>query len=377
MAQKIAFIRKGTVPLASQSVAEVLQQHFPDYTVDIIDLKQMLARRPDITLINSFHTLREYGGEIGRGRKNAKECFFRTPYLFRAVKTLMAQKLADPDYLFSFQMQSLFDASTATLPHFVYTDHTNLANIAYPSQDHDKLYSPAWIALERTIYQNASLVFTRSSDITRSLVEQYQCDPGKVRCVYAGSNVPRQDDPPDNDGYRNKNILFVGIDWERKGGPELLEAFRQVLTVHPDAHLTIVGCSPQVNLPNCHVLGRLPLAEVKTHYRQASIFCLPTKLEPFGIVFIEALSYHLPIVATCIGAIPDFVRNGENGYLVEPGATQSLAEALIKLLDDPEQCQRFGHKGRLMAEENYNWNNVGLRMKEGIRAALAARKSVV
>lgn len=377
MTQKIAFIRKGTVPLASQSVAEVLQQHFPDCTVDIIDLKQMLSHRPDITLINSFHTLSEYGVEIGRGRKNAKECFFRTPYLFRTVKTLMAQKLADPDYLFSFQMQSLFDASTTTLPHFVYTDHTNLANIAYPSQDHHKLYSPAWIALERTIYQNASLVFTRSSNITRSLVEQYQCDPGKVRCVYAGSNMPRQDEPPDNDGYRNKNILFVGIDWERKGGPELLEAFRQVLTVHPDAHLTIVGCSPQVNLPNCHVLGRLPLTELKTHYRQASIFCLPTKLEPFGIVFIEALSYHLPIVATCIGAIPDFVRDGENGYLVEPGATQSLAEALIKLLDDPEQCQRFGHQGRLMAEENYNWDNVGLRMKEGIRAALAARKSVV
>lgn len=377
MAQKIAFIRKGTVPLASQSVAEALQHHFPDCTVEIVDIKQMLSRRPNITLINSYHTLREYGMEISRGRKNAKECFFRTPYLFHTVKALMAQKLTNPDYLFSFQMQSLFDASVAGLPHFVYTDHTNLANIAYPNQDHDKLYSPAWIALERTIYQNASLIFTRSSDITRSLVEQYQCDPGKVSCVYAGSNVPRQEEPPDNDGYRNKNILFVGIDWERKGGPDLLEAFRQVLTVHPDAHLTIVGCSPQVNLPNCHVMGRLPLAEVKTHYRQASIFCLPTKLEPFGIVFIEALSYHLPIVATCIGAIPDFVRDGENGYLVEPGATHSLAEALTKLLDSPEQCQRFGIKGRMMAEENYNWHNVGLRMKEGVRAALAARKSVV
>ena len=374
MTQKIAFIRKGMVPLASQSVAETLQQHFPHYPVEIIDIKEMLAQRPHIKMTNLFHTWRDYGGEIVRGRKNAKECFFRTPYLFHTIKSLMAHKLAAPDYIFSFQMQSLFDASIEGLPHFVYTDHTNLANIDYPIKDNHKLYSPAWIALEHTIYQNARQVFTRSSNITRSLVEQYQCDPCRVSCVYAGSNIARQAEPLDNDGYHNKNILFVGIDWERKGGPELLEAFRQVLNVHPDAHLTIVGCSPQVNLPNCHVMGRLPLAEVKTYYRQASVFCLPTKLEPFGIVFIEALSYRLPIVATCVGAIPDFVHEGENGYLVEPGETKSLAEALSKLLADPEQCQRFGRKGRLLAEENYNWEKVGLRIKEGIKAALTAPK---
>jgi len=377
MTQKIAFIRKGTVPLASQSVAEVLQYHFPDYTLEVIDIKEMLAQRPGTMLINMFHTLREYGWEIVRGRKTARDCFFRTPYLFHVIKEFMTHKLDDPDYLFSFQMQSLFDASNEKLPHFVYTDHTNLANTNYPIQDESRLYSPAWIALEQTIYQNACHVFTRSSNITRSLIEQYQCDPYKVSCVYAGSNITHRDDPLENDAYHNKNILFVGIDWERKGGPELLEAFHQVLAVHPDAHLTIVGCNPVVTLPNCHVMGRLSLDELHHHYRQASIFCLPTKLEPFGIVFIEALSYRLPIVATCIGAIPDFVRDGENGYLVEPGATQNLAEALIKLLDDPEKCRRFGNAGYKTAQERYTWENVGLRMKERIRVALATREGVV
>lgn len=373
MTQKIAFIRKGRVPLANQAVAEALQHHFPAHRVEMFDIKTMLTQRPAVLLTNLLHTWRDYGVEIRRGRKRAKDCFFRTPYLFHTIKTLIAQRLSPAEYAFSFQMQSLFDASVPGLPHFVYTDHTNLANNLYPIHDDARLFSPAWIALEKTIYQNACRIFTRSSNITQSLVEQYQCDPYKVSCVYAGSNVSHRDEPLDNDNYHNKNILFVGIDWERKGGPELLAAFEQVLAVHPDAHLTIVGCTPQVTLPHCHVLGRLPLAEVNDHYRQASIFCLPTRLEPFGIVFIEALSYRLPIVATCIGAIPDFVREGENGYLVQPGDSSRLAQALITLLDEPERCGRFGARGYQIAQENYTWEKVGLRMKEGIHDAVAMR----
>lgn len=141
-----------------------------------------------------------------------------------------------------------------------------------------------------------------------------------------------------------------------------------MLTVHPDAHLTIVGCSPQVNTPNCEVIGRVPLNEISYYYRRASIFCLPTKLEPFGIVFIEALSYQLPVVGTCIGAIPDFISQGENGYMVQPGQVSELAQALINLLDDPEKCRRFGERGRVIAQDKYTWHKVGSRMKEGILA---------
>ncbi|MBP8001559.1 MAG: glycosyltransferase family 4 protein [Chloroflexi bacterium] len=368
MKDKIAFIRKGTVPLASAHVAQALQESFPHLTVEVIDIKQWLTGRPEIVVWNTLYTLKEYGGEIVRGRKKARDCFFRTTYLFQTIKTLMGQKLASPDYLFSFQMQSLFDASVPGLPHFIYTDHTNLANNLYTIQDRTKLYSPAWIDLERTIYQNACHIFTRSTNIIRSLIEQYRCDPQKVSCAYAGSNIPFHNHTLENDSYQNKNILFVGIDWQRKGGPELLAAFRQVLTVHPDAHLTIVGCSPQVNTPNCEVIGRVPLNEISYYYRRASIFCLPTKLEPFGIVFIEALSYQLPVVGTCIGAIPDFISQGENGYMVQPGQVSELAQALINLLDDPEKCRRFGERGRVIAQDKYTWHKVGSRMKEGILA---------
>lgn len=370
MAQKIAFIQKGTVPLASAYVARALQANFPQFEVEIIDIKALLAHRKEMALVNVFHTVKEYGPEILAGKKQAKEGYFRTPYLFHQIKRLMSHKLAGPDYAFSFQMQSLYDASVDRLPHFVYTDHTNLANLLYPSQDRNRLFSQPWLQLERTIYQNASHIFTRSRHVTGSIVEQYGCYPGKVTCVFAGSNVQADAEPLDNDGYGNKNILFVGVDWERKGGPELVQAFRQVLQVHPDARLTILGCTPQVDVPNCQVVGRLPLTQVKAYYRRASVFCLPTKLEPFGIVFLEAFSYKLPVVATRVGAIPDFVIPDENGYLVEPGEIDYLAQRLIQLLDDPAKCRAFGENGCRLVQERYNWEAVGRRMKEQITATL-------
>jgi len=133
----------------------------------------------------------------------------------------------------------------------------------------------------------------------------------------------------DSARFRAKNILFVGIDWKRKGGPVLLEAFRRVRHAHPEATLTIVGRSPEVTQPGVEVVGRLPLIEVARYYRSASIFCLPTLNEPFGLVLLEAFSYGLPIVATRIGAIPEIVEDGESGYLVGPQNTDELADRLI------------------------------------------------
>lgn len=370
MASKIAFIQKGTVPLASEQVAGVLQSNFPQLEVEVIDVKMLLVRRKGILLTNLFHTLKTYGPDIVAGEKRLKETFFRTPYLFQKIKHLLAEKLNDPVYLFSFQMQSLYDASFTGLPHFVYTDHTNLANLTYPHQDRNRLFSSDWVQLEQTIYQNASHIFTRSHNVTRSLVDQYGCDPHKVTCVYAGSNARFDLGPPQNDAYHNKNILFVGVDWERKGGPDLVAAFHQVLMIHPDARLTIVGCTPRVEVPNCNVIGRVPLAEVEKFYRQASIFCLPTRLEPFGIAFIEAFAHKLPVIATRVGAIPDFVIPGESGYLVEPGAIDDLAQALIQLLDDPAKCRALGSRGYEIVQANYTWEKVGQRLHEKISMAL-------
>jgi glycosyltransferase involved in cell wall biosynthesis len=99
---------------------------------------------------------------------------------------------------------------------------------------------------------------------------------------------------------------------------------------------------------------------------KSSIFCLPTKREPFGIVFIEAMMHKLPIVSNKIGALPDFVTDNENGFLVDAGDVEALAEALIKLLDNPEICKNFGEKGYSKVANTYTWEKVGERLRDNI-----------
>jgi glycosyltransferase involved in cell wall biosynthesis len=361
--RKIAFIRPGR-SIANQQVAKLITSQFPEYDVQVIDiLRRKDARDP----LNILRAVAEYSPAILRNWQRLHNDLFKTPYFFRKIKT-MASRVIHPDtHLFSFQMQSLFDASVPGVPHFVYTDHTRMANL-----DYDNVYwqdvCSTWLECERSIYHHAALNFTRSSNITRSLTEQYGCPPEQVVQVYAGSNVTVDlARLPDPRKYTSKNILFVGVDWERKGGPELLAAFRRVLEVHPDARLTIVGCWPRVDVPNCEVVGKVALEDLPAYYEQAAVFCLPTKREPFGIVFVEAMSFWLPIVATPIGAIPDMVQDGQNGYLVAPPDNVArLAEALIMLLDDPQLCRRFGERGHQIAVDRYTWKQTGKRMRAHI-----------
>jgi glycosyltransferase involved in cell wall biosynthesis len=204
--------------------------------------------------------------------------------------------------------------------------------------------------------------------VTADVVRLYGVEPEKVVCVYAGSNVEAPHDfALDNEGYANRRILFVGDDWDRKGGPELLTAFEEVRQTYPDATLTIASAgAPAVSLPGVEVLGRVPLDQLMRHYSQSSVFCLPTRLEPFGIVFLEAMMWRLPIVATSVGAVPDMVEEGLNGHLVIPGDAKALARALIGLIGNPELCRRYGEAGHRRVLDRYTWDQVGRRMREQI-----------
>ena len=144
-----------------------------------------------------------------------------------------------------------FDASTPGLPNFIYTDTTNLANLYTPNYTRDKLYSSAWHALEKETSPHACVTSRAAAISKRSLLEQYGIPVEKTAVVYAGSNIPMRDIDLERKDYGVKEILFVGVTWERKGGPDLVEAFKGVLQKHPDACLTIVAVHPKWNCPTC------------------------------------------------------------------------------------------------------------------------------
>jgi len=77
-----------------------------------------------------------------------------------------------------------------------------------------------------------------------------------------------------------------------------------------------------------------------------------------------------PVVATNIGAIPDFIHEGKNGYLVNPKNPVELSEALIKLLDSPERSRIFGEYGNRLYWDHYTWDKTGSLMHDNIMQLL-------
>jgi glycosyltransferase involved in cell wall biosynthesis len=94
------------------------------------------------------------------------------------------------------------------------------------------------------------------------------------------------------------------------------------------------------------LLGHVPWQKLADLYRRAGVFVMPSYYETFGISVIEAMAFGLPVVAANVGGLPEVVEDGVTGILVPPKDSDSLAEALVRLLRDPDLCTRMGRAGR-------------------------------
>jgi glycosyltransferase involved in cell wall biosynthesis len=363
MPNKIAFLKRGSFSHINDSVINGLVNNFPDFSVDVIDVYRDLMGPWHVR--NVFAAMWEYGPELCLHRKRVWRTLPQTTYLFKQLKSRLTKRLVGNGFAFSFQTQSVFDASTKSIPNFVYTDHTALAQLRYRDFHRRQLPTKSWIALEAGVYRNATINFTTSQFAARSIIEDYGCKPNQVICVHCGQNTRIPVDPATK-SYDSKNILFVGREWERKGGPDLIKAFKLVLKSHPDATLTIVGCSPGVDVPNCNVLGNVPLSKVAECYDKASVFCLPSRLEPSSIALTEASAWGLPVISTDIGGTPERVVHGKTGYLVQPGDIEQLTKALINLLSQPQQCRALGQAQLQLTNTVFTWDKVIADMKHHI-----------
>lgn len=186
-----------------------------------------------------------------------------------------------------------------------------------------------------------------------SLVADYEVAPEKVQVIPPGVDLslwtfqasPRAELP---------RLLFVGGDFERKGGPLLLDWFRQ----HGRGRcaLDIVTRAPVEAEPGVTVHRNIVgnSADARNLFAQADIFVLPTVGECFGIASVEAMAAQLPVVTTRVGGAADIVDHGETGFLIEPHSPRQLAAALDALLDDPSLRTRMAAAGRAKAERHFD-----------------------
>jgi glycosyltransferase involved in cell wall biosynthesis len=356
--RRFAFVTLGSFSWTNPSLLPLLEERFPDLAVDVIDVRSWVRSRRSVVAANLAAVMREHGLRMTLDRRLRWGLFWRTAYIFEAVRKAMRERVALGDYAFTIQTQSMFDASVPGVPHFVYTDHTARVSASLPGFTQRAPWPAGWFEREGEIYHHARWVFTMSDHVAQSVIEDYGVDADRVRCVYAGSNADFPDAASLQNGYGSKQVLFVGLKWRLKGGPDLLAAFELLRQREPEARLAIVGCEPPVEAENVTVFGRVPLEAIAGHYAHSAVFCMPTQGDAFGIAFVEALSHGLPVVGTRLGAVPEIVQDGETGYLVEPGDVRGLADALWRLLADPERCRAFGTLGRRRMLERYTWPRV-------------------
>ena len=122
-----------------------------------------------------------------------------------------------------------------------------------------------------------------------------------------------------------------------------------------------------------HLAGRVAESELAGWYDAADVFVHPTLYEGSSLVTLEAMAHGKAVVATRAGGLPDKVRPGETGWLVEPGAASALAGALAESLGEPaDTLARFGAAGRRLVEEAFAWPIVAAQL-EALYAALLSR----
>ena len=151
-------------------------------------------------------------------------------------------------------------------------------------------------------------------------------------------------------------ILALGRVVPKKGFDLLLSAYAAVSEDRRHADLVVAGAGPALDDlerladglgvgRQVHFVGRLSREEVAAAMSGATLFVMPSRLEPFGIVVLEAWRAGVPVVATTRGGAPEFVEDGKTGVLVDPFDTPAFAAALDSLLADPDRREAIGRAG--------------------------------
>lgn len=181
-----------------------------------------------------------------------------------------------------------------------------------------------------------------------------------------------------------KIILSVGRLIERKGHSAVIESLSLVLKRFPDIKYQIVGEGPmekrlkvlvkEKNLgKNVEFCGEVE--DLVPFYRSCDVFVMPSKfiedkgdVEGFGLVFLEANFFGKPVIAGRSGGISDAVIDGVTGFLVDPENPEKIAEAIIKLFENPDLAKKMGEQGRRRVMEEFTWERAAGIIEESLAA---------
>lgn len=312
-------------------------------------------------------------------------------YVTRTLRRRIRENSKDSHYHATITIDSIAHLPE---PFFVYYDSSwDLAISAAPDADlfaRQRGFSPRGLARVRdfqvSVYQGATGVIVESRWMARCLVEQSGVSPSKIHVsppgIVAGRDVSAT--PLDPLPYRERprrKLLFVGRmhapwDFLRKGGDLVVKALAILRSNYdPGITLTVAGME-EWPLPGgipdgVDFRGIISPYEVERLLDSHDLFVMPSRMEPFGLVFAEAMARGMPCVARNACAMPEIITPGVSGYLIDNDDVQQLAKVIAEALDNDDLYTQTRARATRIAEY-FSWERTARDVLNVVRKASGA-----
>jgi len=241
-------------------------------------------------------------------------------------------------------------------------------------------------AMEKAALERSSLAIYSSEWAARTAVDIYKANPAKVKVVPFGANIncdrgfsdiERIVDSRPSDKCK---LLFLGVDWDRKGGSIALELAKKLNNAGLETELTVVGCQPSIRgeLPvYVRALGFISkttgqgLKQIDRLFAESHFLILPSRTEAFGVVFCEANSFGVPCIATDVGGIPTIIRGGINGKLFPIDADiEEYCTYILDLFSNYDRYKELALSSFKEYQYRLNWSVSGKQVKKLLESIL-------
>jgi glycosyltransferase involved in cell wall biosynthesis len=280
-------------------------------------------------------------------------------------------------HMFKADLHGLLAARLAGVKHIVTTKHAA-----------EEARSSAVVSgVDRWLATRSDAVICVSEDMRAFSAQREGIPREHMTVIRSGIDVERFARPRDRGAARRQlgigpgtpTVLVTSRLHSSKGHDSLIEAMRTVRAARPDAVLLVAGDGAErvrlerLAAPDGGAVRFLGTrSDVEDLLWAADLFVLPSNREALGLSLVEAMAARRPCVATRVGGVPEVVRDGENGLLVQPGDADALAGAITRILDDPVLAGRLAERGAEVARADFDIRDTVLAYAELYRRVAGA-----
>ena len=311
---------------------------------------------------------------IAKKRYNQWHNILSSRYFALRLKQKLKQKKLDVLFAASGSVEIAYLKTNIPICYLADTSYGQIENYYEEFSRMSRLSSLEGNLIEKRAIDNSTTQVYSSKWASEYVAQNYVSKKDNIFTVSFGANinhVPKINTNKDFDG--KIHLLFLGVDWERKGGDIVFNTFLMLDKAGYNLQLTICGCTPpkKITHPKVKIIPFLNKNNKEDNdvflqlMNQAHILFVPTQADCTPIVFCEANANGIPVITTNTGGVNSIIEDGLNGITLplESGAEEYFL-ILNQLLGDRNRLKKMANNSRIEYEKRLNWEVWGKKIRE-------------